>query len=168
MANGNTANNKKSTGKSAFERSQQEKRQDAAIAEMNRLLQDNVDFTRNAAKNAGLMADEIMDMVDNFVKFKDIGSAVLQIENQIVAAEKAGKTALAETLKIQRKVLQIEKERLAIEKRIGDIVTDQTNAITGFMKKIPIIGNLLEKNMKSELNVDQIKKLWILDLRLKS
>ena len=151
MANGNTANNKKSTGKSAFERSQQEKRQDAAIAEMNRLLQDNVDFTRNAAKNAGLMADEIMDMVDNFVKFKDIGSAVLQIENQIVAAEKAGKTALAETLKIQRKVLQIEKERLAIEKRIGDIVTDQTNAITGFMKKIPIIGNLLEKNMKKKI-----------------
>lgn len=151
MANRNTANNKKSAGKSAFERSQQEKRQDAAIAEMNRLLQDNVDFTRNAAKNAGLMADEIMDMVDNFVKFKDIGSAVLQIENQIVAAEKAGKTALAETLKIQRKVLQIEKERLAIEKRIGDIVTDQTNAITGFMKKIPIIGNLLEKNMKKKI-----------------
>ena len=128
------------------DRQAQARRLDDAYEEMNRLLQDNVSYTRDLAKAAGLHADEIADMLDNYTKFKDIAGAVLQVERQITKAEQDGNKALAETLKAQRGILRIEGERQKIEKRITDQLTKQTKVVSDLLGKIPLIGGMLQKS----------------------
>lgn len=128
------------------DRQAQARRLDDAYEEMNRLLQDNVSYTRDLAKAAGLHADEIADMLENYTKFKDIAGAVLQVERQITKAEQDGNKALANTLKVQRGILQIEGERQKIEKRITDQLTKQTKVVSDLLGKIPLIGGMLQKS----------------------
>jgi hypothetical protein len=134
--------------KTSFEQSQLDAKRVAALEQMNSLLRIAYDYTGEIAKKAKDHSDYIEDLLGNYTDFSDVSSAVLNVEKQIVNAEKAGNKALSETLKIQYNLLQIEIERQKIEDRINKQLEKQIANITDFAKKIPFVGELLSKHLE--------------------
>jgi hypothetical protein len=149
---------KKQEPKTAFEQSQLDAKRVAALDQMNRLLRDMYDYTGEVAKQAGVHADAIEDLLGNYTDFRDTASAILAIEKQIVEAEKKGKKnldkklkGLVETLKVQRGLLKVEQERQKVEKRIVDLTREHTKSINDLAGRIPVLGGILQKQLNKKI-----------------
>lgn len=139
---------KKPINKSTFEQSQFDAKHIQALEEMNRLMLNMHDYTLELTKQYKLQDNFVEQIVSNFIDFKNVSSAVLQVEKQIVAAEKQGNAVLATTLKIQYSLLQVELERQAVEENINKQLENSVSKISEFAKKIPFVGGLLSKHLE--------------------
>jgi hypothetical protein len=139
---------KKPINKSTFEQSQLDAKRIQALDEMNRLMLNMYDYTLELTKQYKLQDNFVEQILGNYTDFKNVSSAVLQVEKQLVAAEKQGNKVLSETLKIQYNLLQIEIERQAVEEKINKQLENSVSKISEFAKKIPFVGGLLSKHLE--------------------